>query len=250
MTELLGLTNNEIIILAVICFGAGVVRGFSGFALSALVMASAALILPPVQLIPICWWLELAASVLMARGGWQEADRKIVWGLVIMSAVGTPIGLALTTSIDVDTSKLIALCLIIALAALLLARIRIPGLETRAGLYVSGLLAGIVTGLSSVGGMMIAVYVLSSDAPARKMRAALALFLFLGSATSLIWQFWFEVMNLQAIWRGLVFSIPAIAGVWAGMKLFTPRFEPYYRPFCLTLLCGLSAFGLLRLSLS
>ena len=54
MTDLLGLSGSEIAILAVICFGAGMVRGFSGFALSALVMASAALILPPVQLIPIC----------------------------------------------------------------------------------------------------------------------------------------------------------------------------------------------------
>ena len=250
MTELLGLSGSEIALLAVICFGAGVVRGFSGFALSALVMASAALILPPVQLIPICWWLELAASILMARGGWQEADRKIVWGLVIMSAIGTPIGLALTTNINAETSKLVALCVIIALAALLLARIRIPGLESRAGLYVAGFAAGIVTGLASVGGMMIALYVLSSDTPARKMRAALVLFLFLSSATSLVWQFWFDVMNMQAVWRGLVLSIPAIAGVWAGMQLFTPRFEKYYRPFCLTLLCGLSAFGLLRLSLS
>ena len=250
MTELIGLTFSEIVILAVICFGAGIVRGFSGFALSALVMASAALILPPVQLIPICWWLEVAASVLMAKGGWQEADRRIVWSLVIMSAIGTPIGLALTTNIDVETSKLVALCVIIALSILLLARIRIPGLETRAGPYVAGFAAGIVTGLASVGGMMIAIYVLASDTPARKIRAALALFLFLGSATSLFWQFFFDVMNLQAIWRGLVFSIPASIGVFAGIKLFTPRFEQYYRPFCLTLLCGLSAFGLLRLTLS
>lgn len=248
--EWLALTSTEIAILAVICFAAGVVRGFSGFALSALVMASAALILPPVQLIPICWWLEIAASLLMARGGWQEADRSIVWGLVIMSAIGTPLGLMLTTNIDAETSKLVALCVIIALAALLLARIRIPGLQTRAGLYGAGLVAGIVTGLASVGGMAIALYVLASDTPARKMRAALALFLFLGSATSLFWLFWFGVMNIQAIARGTVFSGPAIIGVYAGMKLFTPRFEPYYRPFCLTLLCGLSAFGLLRLTLS
>lgn len=250
MTELLGLTPSDIILLAVICFVAGLVRGFSGFALSALVMASAALILPPVQLIPICWWLELSASVLMARGGWQEADRRIVWGLVITSAIGAPIGLSLTTSVDVGTSKLIALCVIIALAALQLARIRIPALASRTGLYGAGLLAGIVTGLASVGGMVIALYVLSSDTPARKMRAALVLFLFLSSATSLAWLFWFDMMTQTAIWRGLIFAVPAVTGVYAGMKLFTPRFEQYYRPFCLTLLCGLSAFGLLRLSLS
>lgn len=248
--ELLALPASDIVILAAICFAAGVVRGFSGFALSAMVMASAALILPPIQLIPICWWLELSASMLMARGGWQEADRSIVWGLVIMSALGTPIGLLLTTSIDVETSKHIALGLIMTLALLQLARIRIPALDTRAGLYGAGLTAGIATGLASVGGMVIALYVLSSNTPARKMRAALALFLFLGSATSLFWHFFFGVMNVQAILRGIVFSVPAIIGVYAGMKLFTPRFERLYRPFCLTLLCGLSAFGLTRLALS
>jgi uncharacterized membrane protein YfcA len=250
MTELLGLTTFEISLLALICFGAGIVRGFSGFALSALVMASAALILPPIQLIPICWWLEIAASLLMARGGWKEADRKLVWALVIMSALGTPIGLALTTSIDVETSKLVALFLIMTLALLLLTRVKIPGLASRTGIYCTGLLAGTVTGLASVGGMVIALFVLSSDMPARKMRAALALFLFLGSATSLTWHFIFGVMNTQAIIRGIVFSVPAIAGVWGGTHLFTPRFEPYYRPFCLTLLCGLSAFGLIRVAIS
>lgn len=250
MVEVLNLPTHQALTLTFICFAAGVVRGFSGFALSALVMASAALILPPVQLIPICWWLELSASVLMARGGWQEADRRIVWGLVITTAVGTPLGLSLTTTIDVETSKRVALCVIIALAVLQLARIRIPALATKTGLYGAGLVAGIVTGLASVGGMVIALYVLSSDTPVRKMRAALALYLFLGSATSLVWLYWFDVMTLQAVIRGIIFAPAALIGVFVGMRLFTPRFEPYYRPFCLTLLCGLSAFGLLRLTLS
>jgi uncharacterized membrane protein YfcA len=250
MTGLLNLTTPEILMLALICFGAGIVRGFSGFALSALVMAGAAFILPPIQLIPICWWLEIAASLLMARGGWQEADRSLVWTLVIMSALGTPIGLSLTTTLDVEMSKLIALGLIIALALLLLFRVKIPGLATRPGLDCTGLLAGTVTGLASVGGMVIALYVLSSNTPARKMRAALALFLFLGSATSLAWHFAFGVMNNEAILRGIAFAVPAICGVWAGTQLFTPRFEPYYRPFCLTLLCTLSAIGLVRVAIT
>lgn len=250
MIELLNLTTAEIALLALICFGAGLVRGFSGFALSAVAMASAAFILPPIQLIPICWWLEIAASLLMARGGWQEADRKLVWTLVIMSALGTPIGLALTTTLDIEISKVIALGLIVTLAVLLLAKVKIPGLATRAGRYCTGLLAGIATGLASVGGMVIALYVLSSDRAAHKMRAALVLFLFLGSATSLAWHIIFGVMDTQAIIRGLIFSAPAIAGVWAGTRLFTPRFAPYYRPFCLTLLCALSAIGLARVALT
>ncbi len=104
LATLLALTGNEVIILAVICLIGGMVRGFSGFALSAMVMASGALIIPPVQLIPICWWLEMTASLFMLRSGWQEANRKVAIGLAIGSTLGVPFGLALTIAIDPELS--------------------------------------------------------------------------------------------------------------------------------------------------
>ena len=253
MTDLLALTDLTITqfwLLLGITTLAGIVRGFSGFALSAIVMASAATFLPPVQLIPICFWLELCASVLMARGGWKEADRGTVFGLVVGSAIGTPIGLLLTVSMPVETSKLVVLILVIVLAVVQLAKVRIAFLGTKAGLYVSGLTAGIVTGLASVGGMVVALYVLSQDAPARKMRAALVLFLFISSATSMIYLIYFEVMTMTAIKRAAVFALPTFAGVVIGQRMFTPKFEPFYRPFCLTLLTGLAVAGLIRTSMT
>lgn len=240
------LTGQEFLILTVIVIVAGIVRGFSGFALSAVVMASAVIILPPVQIIPICWWLEMTASVLMARGGWQEADRGIVMGLVIGSTIGVPFGLLLTTSVSVEASQLIALTVIIALALTQLAKIRLAFLATKAGLYGSGFAAGVVTGVASVGGMVIAIYVLSQDAPAAKMRAALVLFLFVSSLTSLIMLLWFGVMNSTAAARGLSLALPTTLGVFLGQRLFTPRFAPYYRPACLSLLCGLAGAALVR----
>ena len=99
LAALLALPISEIAVLAVICLIAGLVRGFSGFALSAMVMASGALIIAPVQLIPICWWLEMTASLFMLRGGWQDANRKVAIGLAIGSTLGVPFGLALTMAI-------------------------------------------------------------------------------------------------------------------------------------------------------
>ncbi len=246
LLTLTDLTGQEFAILTVIVVVAGIVRGFSGFALSAVVMATAVLILPPVQLIPICWWLELMASILMVRGGWREADRGVVLGLVIGSTIGVPFGLWLTTSIPVETSKLIVLTLIIVLAATQLAKIRLPFLATRPGLYGSGFAAGIVTGLAHVGGMVIALYVLSQDAPAAKMRAALVLFLFLGALTSMITFLWFGVMDQTGAIRGIALALPTAAGVLIGQWLFTPRFAAYYRPFCLSLLCALAGAALVR----
>ena len=53
-------------------------------------------------------------------------------------------------------------------------------------------------------------------------------------------------MDQSAIARGLFFIIPTLLGLYAGRALFLPRLEPYYKPFCLTLLLGLASLGLIR----
>ncbi len=251
MESLLNLTNlppNQFVIVVVAVFIAGMVRGFAGFALSALVMASVAIIIPPVQLIAICWFLELSASLLMVRGGFKEGNKKVVLGLVVGAAVGSPIGLYLTNTLPIETSKMVALALVLVLAALQLLRVRARFLATTPGLYISGLFAGIATGLASLGGMVVALYVLARDAPSREMRGSLVMFLFLSSLISAIYLTGYGMFDKTTITRGLIFAVPCLAGVVAGKALFTKRLEPYYKPFCLCLLMLLAGFGLVRMA--
>ncbi|MEM1372585.1 MAG: TSUP family transporter [Pseudomonadota bacterium] len=230
-------------------FAAGLVRGFSGFALSAMVMASLALIIPPVELIAICWFLELSASLLMVRGGFAQADMKMVLGLWGGGLMGLPIGLYLTNAVPSDTSRMIALAVIISLACAQLFRLKPKFLATNPGLVGSGVTAGIATGLAGVGGMVVALYVLARQAPAALMRSSLVMYLFIGSATSFIYLMIYGMMTWEAFARGAVFVPVVVLGVIAGKALFQPKLEPYYKPFCLVLLVTLASAGLLRLVL-
>lgn len=247
--EALELNQLQAAITLFVVFAAGMVRGFSGFALSALVMASIALIIPPIELIAVCLVLELFASLLMVRGGFSEADTGIVKGLVVGSVIGVPIGLSLTQALPVDTSKAIALTVIIVLASLQLLKVRAAFLATGPGLIISGALAGIATGLASVGGMVVALYVLAREQSSKSMRASLVIFLFVSSMFSFCYMIWFGIMDQRALTRGVLLAGPCMLGVIAGKALFTPRFEPYYKPFCLLLLMGLAAAGLVRLAM-
>jgi len=94
--------------------------------------------------------------------------------------------------------------------------------------------------------MVVALYVLSQDTQAAKMRAALVLFLFVSLGTSIIFYLIAGVMNGQAAARGIALAAFAAIGVYAGQQLFSDRLAPYYRPFCLTLLMSLAAIGLIR----
>ncbi|MGB1235296.1 MAG: TSUP family transporter [Planktomarina sp.] len=247
MFEILALDTSVFGLLALIAFIAGLIRGFSGFALSAVMMAGSALVLSPVQVIPICFWLEMTASLLMVKGGLKDANKGVAIALAIGSTLGVPLGLWLTLSVDVDTSRLLALAMICTLAAMQLARIKMAFLATKPGLYGSGVMAGIATGIASVGGMVVALYVLARDAPAREMRGSLVLFLFIGSLTTAVSLVLFGVMDQKAVLRGLALAVPTAIGVVFGKLLFVPKWEPYYKPFCLCLLIALAVAGIARL---
>ena len=93
LAEITQLSSEQFMFCLITVFVAGLVRGFAGFALSAIVVASMARTVPTVELIPMAYLLEGAASLVMLRGGVRDADMSIVWVLAIGSAVGVPLGL-------------------------------------------------------------------------------------------------------------------------------------------------------------
>ncbi len=242
----LALSPSELAIVAGICFAAGIVRGFTGFALSAVIMAGAALILSPIELIPALWWMEVTSSLLMLRGGWRDADRPTALHLIGGSALGLPVGLSLTVLVSVEMSRLAALTVIMTLAAMLLAQVRIPALASRIGALLSGAIAGMVSGLAGVGGLVVALYVLAQDSSARSMRGSLIIYLLGSSLVGFLILVLYGVMDERAVLRGLFFSLPVGVGVLLGKLLFQPRWEIWYKPACLWLLVGLSIWGIVR----
>jgi len=244
LVRLTNLPPQDFAIAMAAVFLAGLVRGFAGFGLSAILMASIVTIIPPIELIPICYVLEAAASFTMFRGGMKNADMRIVWGLVIWSAIGVPLGLFATTSIDTDISRLIALAVILSLTIAQLLRVRPKFLASTMGLSVSGFAAGIVTGLASAGGMVVALYVIALRTDVKTMRASLIMFLFIGMATSLVYLLLYDMMDQQAFLRGLIFVPIVLLGVLLGTLLFRPSLAHLYKRVCLILLISLCVAGL------
>ena len=246
IADLLALPVDAALFLAAVVFAAGVVRGFTGFALSAFVMSLAVTILPPVELIAMLYWLEMAASLVMARAGWRHADRRAALILVVGSAMGTFAGLGLILLLDTGLSRTIALGLLILASALQLARLRLPFLATTPGTLSAGVTAGLASGLAGIGGMVVALYVLARQVAPDVMRATLVVYLFGGMATSLASHTYWGTMTSTALARGLVMVPVCLAGVWLGIRFFTPESQRHYRTLCLWLLIVLASLSLIR----
>ncbi|MFK8079183.1 MAG: TSUP family transporter [Granulosicoccus sp.] len=243
----LQLSASSLAFAALVVLVAGMLRGFSGFGLSALVMAGLALLIPPIALIPVCFLLELVSGAVMFRGGLAEADRPLVIALVVGTAVGMPIGLAATHGLPPETSRLVALLLILFLAALQMFKLSPAFLGSKKSVYLAGLFAGMVTGLASIGGMVVALYILSLRVSAREVRASLVLYLFVSMAVSAFWLLSTGTLDTLAFKRGLLLAPMVVLGVFIGTWLFRPSLEPFYKRFCLFMLMSLAGFGLFRL---
>ena len=216
--------------------------------MAAFLMSLALTIIPPLELIPVCWWMEFFASVFMIKNGWKDSDKKISIILWLGAIFGLPMGIFLTTILDFQTSKIIVLVLILILALILLRNFKIQFLSTTVGTISSGVFAGIATGLASIGGMIVATYVLANQNSARRIRASLVLYILLNSVTTFIFLIIFDVMDQKAFMRGVLLAFPASIGVVLGSILFMQKLENYYRPFSLGLLIAFSLVGLIRLT--
>lgn len=249
LATLTNLSENQLLICIAVVFFAGIVRGFSGFALSAIIMASLATMLPPVEILPMNMILEAIAGLLMVRGGIKDADMRIVFGLAITSAIGVPAGLYLTTHIPVDVTRLLALMTILVLSVLLFANVKPKNAESPTILYGAGLLSGVVTGIAGVGGMVVVIYIFSLGRQAKMIRASLVMYLFLSIITSFAAYMYFGLFSESVVARGAVLSLPMVIGVVIGSRLFSRSHEKLYRIFCLGLLILLALTGLLRVIL-
>ena len=104
------------------------------------------------------------------------------------------------------------------------------------------------TGLASIGGMIVATYVLASQNSARRMRASIIVYILLNSITTFIFLIIFDVMDQKAFLRGILLAIPSSIGVVLGSILFIQKLEKYYRPITLGLMMIFATIGLFRLT--
>lgn len=248
LLELVGFSGPELLYCLAAVFIAGLVRGFSGFALSALIVASTVWIMPPVELLPLNYMLEFVAGLAMLRSGARDADWRIAKYLVIGSAIGLPAGLWWLTSLPAETTKLMALSVVLVLSIALLAKVRPRGLERTGAVFGAGIVSGIVSGIAGVGGMVIVIFNFAVGQPPKKIRGTVVLYLLGSLVVSLFLYLAFGLFTKTALIRFGLLVGPAMAGVFIGTRFFSPESEKYYRVFCLGLLIALSLVGIFTLA--
>jgi uncharacterized protein len=229
----------QILILAyaVACiFGAAVVRGYSGFGFSMLAIVSLSLLLPPTEIVPSIFLLEVAASVHLLPGAWHDIHWRALQWLTVGSLVGTPFGVYVLAHAPAAPMTL-ALAVFVLFAAILLARgYALKSLPGPAATFTTGAASGLFNGSFGIGGPPVILFFFSSPAGAAAGRASMIAFFLITDVAALGWQGWSGLLSLTTVWRALVFLPALAAGVWLGNRGFRNADPVDFRRWVLRLL--------------
>ena len=229
-------------------FIASIVRGFNGFGFSATCISGFSFILPAIEIVPIILILEVLISIFMAPYVWNKIDWNFVFKLLIGIAIGSPIGLFLLKYLSPETTHLYVCVIIIFFSILLMRGYSNKKIDNTKSKIVTGIISGTLNGLTTLGGMPVALFLLITSIHPAVIRGSLAALFFLTDVYAFILSFFAGIVDMTTIYRTLPLIIILPIGVYIGDKFFVKSREALYRKVVFNFLIVISTFGILRIT--
>mgnify|MGYP001225140017 CR=1 FL=1 len=237
----------EIYFIVFTVFVASIIRGFNGFGFSATCISGFSFILPAIEIVPIILILEVFISIFMIPYIWNKIDWSFVFKLLIGMAIGSPIGLFLLKYLSPDTTHLYVCLIIIFFSILLMKGYSNKNINNNQTKIFTGVISGTLNGLTTLGGMPVALFLLVTSIQPAVIRGSLAALFFLTDIYAFILSFFGGIIDMITIYRSLPLIMILPLGVFIGNKFFIKSKEQLYRKVVFYFLIIISIIGILRI---
>ena len=243
----LNLNLSEFTLIIFVVFVASIIRGFNGFGFSATCISGFSFILPAIEIVPIILILEVLISIFMIPYIWEKIDWNFVLKILIGILFGSPVGLFLLKYLDSEITHL-SVCIIIIFFSFLLMRGYLnQNINNNSGKFLTGIISGTLNGLTTLGGMPVALFLLVTSIQPAIIRASLAALFFLTDIYAFILSFFANIVDMTTIYRTVPLVIILPIGVFIGDKFFVKSKEETYRKVVFYFLIIVSIIGILRI---
>ena len=237
----------EIYFVVFVVFIASIIRGFNGFGFSATCISGFSFILPAIEIVPIILALEVIISIFMAPYVWNKIDWNFVFKLLIGIAIGSPIGLYLLKYLSSDVTHLTVCILVIFFSFLLMKGYENKKIDNSYTKMFTGIISGTLNGLTTLGGMPVALLLLVTSIQPAVIRGSLAALFFLTDIYAFALSFFSGIVDMTTIYRVIPLTIILPLGVFIGNKFFVKSKEETYRKVVFYFLIIISIFGIIRI---
>jgi len=178
---------------------------------------------------------------------WNKIDWNFVLKLLIGIVIGSPIGLYLLKYLNSQTTHLSVCLLIIFFSILLMQGFSNQKINNNYGKFFIGIISGTLNGLTTLGGMPVALFLLITSIQPAVIRGSLAALFFLTDIYAFLLSFVSGIVDMTTIYRVVPLIIILPLGVFIGDKFFVKSKEATYREIVFYFLIIISIFGVLRI---
>jgi len=225
---------------------AAYIRGYSGFGFSALTVTSLALILPPSEIVPTAYMLEIAASIHMLPLVWRSIDWKILRWLFFGVVMGTPFGITFLEEVPQEIMRLVISGIVLTASLLLWKNIRFRSSANWYSILAVGFFSGVINGAAGIGGLPVVLFFLSISASSTLTRSTMVAYLFISDIYAVMLPGSQQLISTELLGRTVIFLIPLFAGIYLGHRSFVKTSPESFRKFTLGLLIFLSVAIIIR----
>jgi uncharacterized membrane protein YfcA len=157
-------------------FVASFLRGYTGFGMSAIVLAVAALVTDPRPLIPVIFTAEVLLTLVQIPSIRGRIDWPLVLALLLGAAVGVPLAVPVLAGIGTEAARLTISAIVLAMSLILFSGWTLKRRVGRAGQVGTGVVSG-VANAAGVGGLPVVVLLSAQPMPPERFRATMIAYL-------------------------------------------------------------------------
>ena len=230
---------------------AGVVRGLTGFGFSALCVSCLSVFLPPAQVVPALFVLEIIASISLLKTCWPDVHWSWLRVLILGNVVFIPLGVLTQQSLPANTLRLLIAGGIGVIALAQLQGLRPHGPPGKTLQWGTSMVSGWLNGLAAIGGIAVAMVFNQTRLAPAVMRASLVVFFLFTDLFALLCLLGLSTLGIvpaslqdisgpTAFWS--VAWLPAmLLGIWLGHRQSAHISADHFRRLVQVLLLVIAA---------
>jgi len=225
-----------------IVFLAILTQSLTGFGLALVSMPLLTALLGVQTAAPMVALFGLAAEVILLLYYRQAVNVKVIWRLILASAVGVPIGVLVVRSLDEQVVLTVLGVIVAGYALYALLKLRLPAIDDSRWAYLAGFLGGMLGGAYNTSGPPVIVYGNCRGWPPDEFKGNLQGFFLLTTIIVVVSHAVTGNYTAEALHYTLL-SLPAVAvGLVAGLALSKRVGAGAFRTIVLWSLLGLGVW--------
>lgn len=226
----------EIYLAIIFVLIAGVLRGFSGFGAGLILVPSLSVIYSPIVAVATVVLLEIIPSIQLLPRAIKKCHWQSVAPMALMAAIAIPFGSLILVYTDADTMRIVISALVILCVLILAMGWRFKGEFSSKVSVSTGLVSGVISGATSLGGLPVILFYLSNKHSTEVARASIVMFLVVTTIIALITYVQHGIITTEVVVRSASLGPFFIIAIWVGGKLFGKVSESVFRSITLALL--------------